>query len=102
LKSSPAALGEDSPVHSRHVIRALFMAANALADAAAAKKPRELPANVGKPWTAEEDQLLCEGFDGGLSVAELAGKHQRANGGVRSRLIRLGRIELGNRPSSAV
>ncbi|HEY4082779.1 MAG TPA: hypothetical protein VGM81_19000 [Burkholderiaceae bacterium] len=91
------ALGEDSPVHNRHVIRALFMAANALADAAAARKPRELPANVGKPWTAEEDRLLCEGFERGLSIAELAEKHARAKGGVRSRLIRLGRLEPGKR-----
>ena len=95
------ALGADSPVHNRHVIRALFMAAHALADAAAARRPRELPANVGKPWTLEEDQLLCEGFDGGLSIAELAEKHARAKGGIRSRLIRLGRIDPTQRGQAA-
>jgi len=88
-------LPEDNPLHDKHVIRALFLAAQALAqqpvDETPARKP--LPAAAGKAWTAEEDRQLAEAFDGGTNVAALAEAHQRTRGSIRSRLIRLGRIQ---------
>jgi hypothetical protein len=50
-------------------------------------------ANVGKNWSANEDQQLLAGFDAGKSLAELAQTHGRTQGGVRARLEKHGRLE---------
>ncbi len=48
---------------------------------------------MGFEWTKQEDADLIEYFQKGLTISELAGKHQRKRGGIRARLIRLGLIE---------
>lgn len=52
-----------------------------------------LPANFGKPWTQDEDRMLAEGFDAGLTVAEIARRHQRTQSSCRLRLEKLGKIK---------
>ncbi len=47
---------------------------------------------AGKPWTDEENQTLIADFDGGSTIADLAGNHQHTQGAIRSRLIRLGKL----------
>ncbi len=47
----------------------------------------------GKPWTAEEDKLLYEGFVAGESLDGLAILHQRGKGGIRSRLQKMRLID---------
>lgn len=90
-------LSGDSPLCSAPVIRALFLASAALSDAGKARsgKSANRPGKAGTPWTAEEDAELAAAFDGGAPVRELADKHQRSTGGIRSRLIHLGRISEG-------
>lgn len=92
-------LSSDSPLCGANVIRALFLATTALGDlgaAAKAAKPRApRPGKAGAPWTDEEDTELAASFDAGVSLRYLAEKHQRSIGGVRSRLVRLGRITEG-------
>lgn len=56
------------------------------------KTPRVPPANAGKAWTAEEDQLLCQAFDSGIAVKELAVKHSRSAAALNARLFKLGKI----------
>ena len=87
---------EDSAYQQPEVIRALFVALFALKSLENVK-PGDRPTYVGKAWEDLEDRRLCEGFDGGKPVAELAKIHQRTRGAIRSRLKRLGKIQPGPR-----
>ena len=51
-----------------------------------------LPGKAGQSWNAEEDALLAERFDGGMGFAELAKRHGRTEGAIRSRLTKLGKL----------
>ncbi|NJO13377.1 MAG: hypothetical protein HC872_07870 [Gammaproteobacteria bacterium] len=64
----------DSPYQAPDIVRALYLAAQALeARAQTRARPKgELPANAGKPWSDEEDRRLLTQFDSGQSVQELA------------------------------
>lgn len=87
-------LPEGGPLSRAQVIRALFVAVRAL-EQAAAKAARPTPGHAGKPWSEEEDQRLTAAFDAGTPVAELARAHERSRGAITSRLVRLGRMQLG-------
>jgi hypothetical protein len=52
----------------------------------------DLPPSTGARWTAEEEERLLRGFDSGTPIAALAAAHGRKPGGIRSRLIKLGRL----------
>ena len=98
-------LPQSSPINSPHVIRALFLAAQAL-EAPAGKRVRaesagaaSKAAQAGKPWSAEEDDKLTAAFDAGTVVAVLARAHQRTAGAITSRLIRLGRLQVNRSPA---
>lgn len=83
------------------VLRALFEAIRALEARApqSASSPRQppagRPANVGRAWTAEEDAALSKAFDAGVGVAALSVRHGRTTGGIRSRLVKLGKLQVG-------
>jgi hypothetical protein len=57
------------------------------------KRRERLPANSGKPWTAEEDQAVISEYDSGLTIAEMARRHLRTQSSIRLRLEKLGKIE---------
>lgn len=57
------------------------------------RRGRFLPENAGKPWDDEEQQRLCRDFDAGTSLRELAARHKRTEGSIRSRLEKLGKIQ---------
>lgn len=85
----------DSPYQQPDIIRALHIAATALQQAASsARKNQSLPPATGKPWTAEEDQELIAAFESGSTPKQLAAAHQRTNGAVRSRLMKLGKLDV--------
>lgn len=87
-------LGEGSPYQHADTVRALFLALGALERAErAARRRKELPANAGKPWTEGEEGSLAVGFDAGRTVKQLALEHQRTEGAITSRLVRLGKIQ---------
>jgi len=46
-----------------------------------------------QPWSEEEEQRLLERWDAGEPVVVIAQALERGSGAVRSRLIRLGRID---------
>lgn len=72
----------------------------ALAAAAAALERRgPQPGMVGKRWTAEEEARLVAAFDAGKAVKDIAAELDRKRGGVRARLVRLGKIAPASRPS---
>jgi hypothetical protein len=86
---------EDSPYNAPPVIRALFAVSNALdaAPPAAALKPRrELPANAGKAWLAEEDGKLESAFAAGIDVKQIAVELGRTAWAVEARLAKLGKL----------
>jgi predicted amidophosphoribosyltransferase len=45
-------------------------------------------------WSPLEDEMLTSGYQKGLTISELAQKHQRKEGAIRSRLIKLGLIRI--------
>ena len=82
----------DSPYQHPRVVRALFQAVEAMKRAEAAqRRERGLPDKAGQAWDESEDKQLCEGFDKGLTIRELAQQHQRTAGSIQSRLDKLGK-----------
>jgi hypothetical protein len=82
-------LPENSPYQDLEVTRALFRALDALKNTTG-KKP---PPLQGSKWTPEEEEQLRNLFDQGWKVPELAKKHQRTAGAIRSRLKKMGLIK---------
>ena len=52
------------------------------------------PANTGRSWTTDEDADVARLFDEGSDVAAIAAELGRSTGAIRSRLRRLGRLDL--------
>ena len=82
-------LPPDSPYQNVDVTRALFHALDVLKNV---RPKRGQFANQGSKWTPEEEEQLKKLFSEGWKVAELAKKHQRTSGAIRSRLVKLGLI----------
>ena len=84
------------------VLRALLAGVVALeAQAARASRRALLPANVGNPWTPEEERALVTAFQAGDALNGIAEKFGRTLRSIESRLERLGLLtkelrETGN------
>jgi hypothetical protein len=78
----------DSAFQRAHTVRALMIAAEALA--AARGKRAHLPQQTGKSWTDAEDDRLRAGYAAGRTLVELAADHHRTTGGIRARLQKHG------------
>jgi hypothetical protein len=83
-------LGEEGVLGRPEVREALAAAAAAL------ERRAPQPGMVGKRWSADEEARLIAAFDAGKSVKDIAAELERKRGGVRSRLVRLGRISPGS------
>jgi hypothetical protein len=91
-------LPNDSLLLNPKVIRALFTAIDAIEGRRKAEERRRtLPERTGSPWSDDEDQNLLGGFDSGTTIRDLANAHQRTQGGIEARLIKLGRINPADR-----
>jgi hypothetical protein len=90
----------DSPYQTADVVRALFLASSLLESRAKpkARNTSTLPGNAGKPWTAEEDQMLLQEFDRGSPIAALAQTHGRTPAGIQARLEKHGRLQASPGP----
>ena len=90
--SSGAPLTHESVFQKPEVIRALFMAAEALRD----KPPRgevvEMP-GTGGLWSPAEDAQLVASFKKSAAIKAMAKEHGRTRGAIRSRLRKLGLID---------
>jgi hypothetical protein len=85
---------DQSPYAEPRTLRALYSAVDLMQKEIEREKRRErLPANFGKPWTAEEDQAAVAEFDSGLTLPEMARRHLRTQSSIRLRLEKLGKIE---------
>ena len=85
-------LPEQGLLHSPKIIRALFLAVDALdVGIKRDQQKRTLPNKAGLSWSVEEDESLLHMFDSGASIKEIVAKHERTKGAINSRLLRLGR-----------
>ena len=57
------------------------------------KPKRPMPENAGKPWTKDDEEILCRMFDTGCTEKEICNHFQRSSGAIAARLVRLGKIE---------
>ena len=91
-----------SPYQRADVVRALFVAVEALGNPsrskASAPQGKSGFENAGRPWSQEEDARLGRAFDAGKAIEILAEEHKRSRFAIEARLVKLGRIE---EPSTA-
>lgn len=85
----------DGPLANVDVVRALFLAAEALSGNASIKIPRakpegKKPARQGKPWTIEEDEKLRISIASGTRAHLIAKAHERSRGAIVARIEHLG------------
>ncbi len=91
-------LDKNHVINEPNVIRALNAAVEALvSEEKRIRRQRDLPERVGKPWSEQEDKTLIKAFDSGISLNDLVDKHQRTRGAIRTRLVRLGKIDPDDR-----
>lgn len=94
----------DSPYQHADIVRALYAALERLKQPQpSTPKPRprnDVPSNVGKPWSEEEDQRLQAGFDRGSKPAELARQFGRTLAGIEARLEKLGCLTSQDRTTT--
>jgi hypothetical protein len=83
-------LPEDSVCNKAEIVRALYTVLNSLD---AKKRTKNLPANVGKPWTKEDEDLLISLYHSGTPKRDICKTLQRTESGVAARLVHLGIIE---------
>ena len=74
------------------VVRALHIALRHLDVPKKSRKPNA--ENAGKPWTPEDDDILCRMFDTGCSPQDMCNHFQRSNGSIAARLVKLGKINF--------
>ena len=99
------ATGEELPPASvfqkAEVLRALLAGVIALdAVATRAQRRAQLPGNVGRTWSKEEESLLVEAFKCGESPAEIAARHARTIGAIEARLEKLGLLTAEQRTTT--
>lgn len=96
------ATGEELPpgsiLQKADVLRAMLAGVAALEMVAARTQRRsQLPGNVGRVWTEQEETLLVEAFNCGESPAEIAARHARTVRAIEARLEKLGLITAEER-----
>ncbi|HZO21913.1 MAG TPA: hypothetical protein VFB37_05360 [Steroidobacteraceae bacterium] len=94
--------GEELPsgtlLQQADVLRALLVGVAALDQVAArAQRRSQLPENVGRAWTPEEEQSLIVAFESGEALAEVAARHHRTLRAIEARLERLGLLAAEQR-----
>lgn len=88
---SGAGLTEEAVLDDATVLRALLEAAAALRAAEArALRRAQLPPNVGRLWTTEEEAALRRAFSGQTAPEEIARTHRRTVRAIAQRLQRMG------------
>lgn len=91
-------LPRDCIIHRTEVLRALLAGLGALEQTAArAQRRAQLPQNVGRAWTTEEEKELVEALKSGSSPTDLARKHGRTLRAIEARLEKLGLITAEQR-----
>ena len=83
-------LPDNSVCNKGEIVRAFYAILNHLDE----KKPKKnLPANAGKPWTNEDEDLLVSLYRSGTPKRDICRTLQRTESGVAARLVHLGIID---------
>ena len=76
-----------------HVLRALLAGCTALDERAArASRRAQLPKNIGRAWSVEENTRLIDAFHAGDPLSAIATRHDRTLRAIEARLEKLGLI----------
>lgn len=95
-------LADDNPCQQPDVLRALWLASRALQEQRLRiLRQSTLPANVGKPWSEDENNALIAEFHAGRAMSDIASLHQRTQAGIQARLEKLGLVQPSHIPASA-
>lgn len=94
--------GEDLPagtvLQQADVLRALLAGVAALEQLAArATRRAQLPQNIGRAWSEDEQGSLIDAFQSGEPLAEIATRHGRTLRAIEARLEKLGLISAEER-----
>jgi len=97
--------GEELPsgtiIQQADVLRALLAGVVALEQTVArAQRRAQLPGNVGRAWTKDEEATLVAAFKAGDSLASIAARHGRTLRAIEARLERLGLITAAQRSTN--
>jgi DNA-binding NarL/FixJ family response regulator len=97
--------GEELPpgtvLQRAEVIRALLAGVAAMEqETARASRRAQLPQNIGRAWSAEEQAELIDAFHAGVSTADIAAKHGRTVRAIEARLEKLGLITPDQRTTA--
>jgi hypothetical protein len=83
------------------VLRALLAGVTALEQVSArAQRRAQLPDNVGRPWSADEERGLVTAFQSGDALSDIAAKHGRTLRAIEARLERLGLLTAEQRTTN--
>ena len=80
------------------VLRALLAGVSALEQTAArAQRRAQLPGNVGRAWTDDEERTLVAAFKSGDRIPDIAARHGRTLRAIEARLEKLGLLTAEER-----
>lgn len=83
----------ESPYQDPETVRALYVAKDTLAFRMRRQKQQgDRPANMGKPWSRDEEAALLQQFDAGTSIRDISVAHKRTEVAIRARLEKLGKL----------
>jgi hypothetical protein len=83
------------------VLRALLAGVTALEQVSArAQRRAQLPDNVGRPWSADEERGLVTAFQSGDALSDIAAKLGRTLRAIEARLERLGLLTAEQRTTN--
>jgi len=92
-------LAADNPCQQPDVLRALWLASRALQEQRLRQlRQNALPANVGKPWSEDENSALIAEFQSGRALSDIAVLHRRTQAGIQARLEKLGLLQPARLP----
>ena len=95
-------LPQETVLHHADVLRALLAGLSALElMAARAMRRAQLPDNVGRAWTTEEESKLVAAFKSGNTPIAIAHQHGRTLRAIEARLEKLGLITAEERTTRA-
>jgi hypothetical protein len=97
--------GEELPsgtiLQEADVLRALLAGVSALElMEARAQRRAQLPGNVGRTWSEDEERSLVEAFKSGESPADIADRHGRTVRAIEARLEKLGLLTAEERSTT--
>jgi hypothetical protein len=94
-------LSSGTVLQQADVLRALLAGVAALEqDAARASRRAQLPRNIGRSWSEEENSRLVASFQAGEQLADIAARHGRTLRAIEARLEKLGLLAADERTTA--